>query len=186
MSRDKQTGFHISKESVDKLFPKKDIDILGYEPPIQAFIGQMRIEHERTLESETIKAVRAIDVSVDKEELIKALQYDRNQYEKGYINGYNAKASEVAEEIFAEIEKKISLDLDVICKEKDELIYKGFFSHALLCEFNYKIDTLRGIAKFIAELKKKYTEGKAEIPPYVRMEAKALPATLNVKYTEEK
>lgn len=36
-----------------------------------------------------------------------------------------------------------------------------------------------------AELKKKYTEGKAEIPPYVRMEAKALPATLNVKYTEE-
>jgi hypothetical protein len=76
-------------------------------------------------------------------------------YNKGY-----RKASEVAEKIFAEIEKKISLDLDVICKEKDELIYKGFFSHALLCEFNYKIDTLRGIAKFIAELKKKYTEGE--------------------------
>lgn len=99
MSRDKQTGFHISKESVDKLFPKKDIDILGYESPIQVFIGQMRIDHERTLESETLKAVRAIDVTVDKEELIKALQYDRNQYEKGYINGYNAKASEVAREV---------------------------------------------------------------------------------------
>lgn len=130
MSRDEQTGFHISKESVDKLFPKKDIDILGYEPPIQAFIGQMRIDHERTLERETIKAVRTIDVTVDKEELIKALQYDRNQYEKGYINGYNAKAFDVAEEIFAEIER---MCIDTF----------GNFNH-----------------RVFAELKKKYTESE--------------------------
>lgn len=114
MSRDKQKGFHISKESVDKLFPKKDIDILGWESPIQDFIEKMRIEHERTLESETIKAVRAIDVTVDKEELIKALQYDRNQYEKGYVNGYNAGASNVAEEIFAEIEEKGKVDEPIV------------------------------------------------------------------------
>lgn len=35
-----------------------------------------------------------------------------------------------------------------------------------------------------AELEKKYTQDKEEIPPYVRMDAKALPAILNVKYTE--
>ena len=133
MSRDKHTGFHINKESVDKVFLKKDIDILGYESPIQAFIGQMHIAHERTLESEVIKAIRGIDVAVDKEELFKALQYDRNQYEKGYVNGYNAKASEVAREIFEEIEKYFMYDGK----------YIGHISHS----------------KF-AELKKKYTVEK--------------------------
>lgn len=139
MSRDKQTGFHISKETVDKLFPKKDIDILGYESPIQAFIGQMRIEHERTLESETIKAVRAIDITVDKEELIKALQHDRDQYEKGYINGYNAKASDVAEEIFAEIEGIMA--------------YFPIYGHANTAILN---------ENDFAELKKKYTESEKD------------------------
>lgn len=154
MSRDKQTGFHISKESVDKLFPKKDINILGYEPPIQAFIGQMRIEHERTLESETIKAVRAIDVTVDKEELIKALQYDRNQYEKGYVNGYNAGASDVAEEIFAEIDeirlrqiRKSEFFRNGSTEEMERKFYEG-------AEWG-----CRQLSHWIAELKKKYTEG---------------------------
>ena len=137
MSRDKQTGFHISKESVDKLFPKKDIDVLGYESPIQAFIGEMRIEHERTLESETIKAVRAIDVTVDKEELIKALQYDRRQYEEGFHRGYSAgydrKAFDLAEEIFAEIETKILANTSDVSGWKHRVF---------------------------AELKKKYTEGE--------------------------
>ena len=53
-------------------------------------------------------AARGIDVAVDKEELIKALQYDRGQYEEGFRMGYSAgydrKASEVAREIFEEIE----------------------------------------------------------------------------------
>lgn len=131
MSRDKQIEYKISKESVDKLFPKEDIDILGYESPIQVFIGQMHIAHERTLESEVIKAIRGIDVAVDKEELIKALQYD-----KGYINGYNAKASEVAEEIFAEIDEMVITE-----KSNDG------------CVFYLDIVEL-------AELKKKYIESE--------------------------
>ena len=45
------------------------------------------------------KVVQERGIDVDKDELIKALQYDRGQYEKGYINGYNAKASEIFEEI---------------------------------------------------------------------------------------
>jgi purine nucleoside permease len=77
-----------------------------------------------------------------------------------YNAGYR-KASEVAEEIFAEIEKildqKFSINHGVVLISKEEF----------------------------AELKKKYTESKEKIPPYVRMDAKALPAILNVKYTEE-
>lgn len=98
----KQTGFHINKESVSKLFPRAEIDILGYESPINIIIGCMRTEQENNI----YKVIRDYGVAVDKEELIKALQYDREQYEKGYINGYNAKASEVIEEAFEQIRKK--------------------------------------------------------------------------------
>ena len=37
-------------------------------------------------EGEVMKAVQKFCVDVDKEELIKALQYDRNQYKKGYAD----------------------------------------------------------------------------------------------------
>ena len=93
-------GFKINPESVDKLFPKLNIDILGYESPIEVVIGQMRMEQENNI----YKAIRDYGVSVNKDELIKALKYDRDQYDRGYINGYNRKSEEVAREIFEEIE----------------------------------------------------------------------------------
>ena len=37
----------------------------------------------------TIKVVRRIAVDVDEKELLSALNYDRNQYEKGYKEGYS-------------------------------------------------------------------------------------------------
>ena len=94
-------NFKINKESIERLFPKQDINIVGYESPIEVAIGQMRTKFEDNV----VKVVQERGIDVDKDELTKALQYDRGQYEKGYINGYNRKASEVAREIFAEIEK---------------------------------------------------------------------------------
>lgn len=82
----KYEGIKISKGSVDKFFPKKEIDILGYESPIQTYIGQMRIEEKDGI----VRAVQERIASVDEEELIKALCYDRDQYDKGYLNGYHA------------------------------------------------------------------------------------------------
>ena len=82
----KYEGIKISKESVDKFFPKEEIDIHGYESPIQTYIGQMRIEEEGNI----IRAVQDRITDIDEEELMKALCYDRDQHEKGYIAGYNA------------------------------------------------------------------------------------------------
>ena len=42
---------------------------------------------ELSLEDAVFKAIQKVDIEVDREELIKALQYDRNQYEKGYADG---------------------------------------------------------------------------------------------------
>lgn len=54
-----------------------------YESPIEAICKGMRSEFENNC----YKVIQDYGIVVDKEELIKALQYDRNQYEKGYADG---------------------------------------------------------------------------------------------------
>ena len=51
-----------------------------YESPIEIIYSQIRTQ----LEDDVLKAVKKYGINVNKEELIKALQYDRQQYEKGY------------------------------------------------------------------------------------------------------
>lgn len=53
---------------------------MNYQSPIYLIMGQMRM----SLEGEIYKAVQNVGVNVDKDELLKALQYDREQYKKGY------------------------------------------------------------------------------------------------------
>lgn len=66
-------------------------DISGYESPIKMYVSQMVKQVEEARENEILHTIReeyAIDV--DKEELIKALEYDRGQYEKGYQDACNS------------------------------------------------------------------------------------------------
>ncbi len=51
-----------------------------YKSPIDATTSQLQMQ----IEGEILKAVQKVGVSVDKDELIRALQYDRQQYDKGY------------------------------------------------------------------------------------------------------
>ena len=51
-----------------------------YKSPIEIF----QTEIEMQMEGEILRAVQRVGVSVDKEELLKALKYDRDQYSKGY------------------------------------------------------------------------------------------------------
>lgn len=55
-----------------------------YESPIKIIYGQMQTQ----LEGDILKAVMSTDIQVDKEELTRALQYDRDQYERGFADGY--------------------------------------------------------------------------------------------------
>ena len=52
----------------------------NYESPINVISSALRTEVEKSI----LKAVKDVAVYVDKDELIKALKYDRNQYEKGF------------------------------------------------------------------------------------------------------
>lgn len=62
-----------------------------YESPIEKMVGKIQSQIIKQDEENMMYAVKqAIGYSVDKDELIKALNYDRAQYEKGYCDGLNA------------------------------------------------------------------------------------------------
>ena len=54
-----------------------------YESIIKVIVGSV----ETSLVDEVYKVVQNYGVDVNKEELIRALRYDREQYEKGYADG---------------------------------------------------------------------------------------------------
>ena len=62
-----------------------------YKSPIEL----MRTQIETDFENQIITAVARTGIRVDKHELIKALQYDRNQYDKGFDDGRKETAKEL-------------------------------------------------------------------------------------------
>lgn len=55
-----------------------------YESVIQQFFGEIATE----MDNNVVKAVQEVGIYVDKDELIRALRYDRDQYHKGFNDGY--------------------------------------------------------------------------------------------------
>ena len=55
---------------------------MNYKSPITMFMSKL----EMIYEDEIYKAVQKVGIYVDKEELIRALDFDRMQYENGYAD----------------------------------------------------------------------------------------------------
>lgn len=55
-----------------------------WESPINLIMDDMQTEFVKKQEEQVLRAVQSIGIDVDKEELIRALNYDRDQYNKGY------------------------------------------------------------------------------------------------------
>lgn len=69
--------------------PEEFRQAMNYESPIQIIYGEMQTK----LENDIIGAVNAVlpyDIQINKEELIKALQNDRKQYERGWEDARRA------------------------------------------------------------------------------------------------
>lgn len=59
-----------------------------YESPLDKIYGEIHEQIVKQDEENMMLTInQAVGYNVDKQELIKALQYDRNQYEKGYKDG---------------------------------------------------------------------------------------------------
>jgi hypothetical protein len=57
-----------------------------YKSPIEVFIDEMHTK----IDDGVYSAVQNYGITVDKDELLRALRYDRDQYEKGYADGKRA------------------------------------------------------------------------------------------------
>jgi hypothetical protein len=91
-------------ESVSRVkFRKIPEMIEGWESPIKAFEKQYRLNYEDSV----VKAVQEIGIHVDKQELLKALDYDRGQYDKGYINGYTSGFEKGRQEAVQELKNNL-------------------------------------------------------------------------------
>lgn len=58
-----------------------------YNSPVELIVSDLQRSIMECREQQIIRAIESIDVKVDKDELIKALKYDRQQYTKGYNDG---------------------------------------------------------------------------------------------------
>ena len=56
-----------------------------YESPIKIITGKIQTQ----IDDEIYRAVQNVGINVDREELLKALEYDRGQYEEGWKEGFH-------------------------------------------------------------------------------------------------
>lgn len=66
-----------------------------WESPIQMITDDIIKDLVQKQDELLIESVRRVGFNIDKDELLKALNYDRDQYEKGYDDGRSARDSEI-------------------------------------------------------------------------------------------
>jgi hypothetical protein len=105
-----------------------------YESPIEIITKQMRTQFEDNV----FKAIQDYGIVVDRDELIKALQYDREQYDKGFADGMLARKDEWIsvderlpdkDDIYLVCLSGLPADFDrfVLCEDED---FTGYFEHS--------------------------------------------------------
>ena len=92
-----------------------------YESPIEKIIGQIQTQMVKNDEENMMVQVQqSVGYAVNKEELLKALQYDREQYRKGYSD-----AMAVLEDRLDKIRAEIESNMESIIGKYDSSIPKS-------------------------------------------------------------
>lgn len=89
---------------------------MSYNSIIQAIQGKVECE----IENEILKAVRRCDIHVDKDELVKALKYDRDQYNQGYEDA-KEKYEKAMEKVIDELIMAIDTCSGLPCADECQL-----------------------------------------------------------------
>ena len=66
-----------------------------YNSPIEMFITDVHNQILKQQDENIYKAVMSTGINVDKDELLRALRYDRQQYEQGFLAGQAAAMAEL-------------------------------------------------------------------------------------------
>ena len=115
-------NIHINPESIGKFRAISDEPSPeGYESPITGYIGQFSHQIIEQRDNEIVARIgEQIEMDVDKNELIRALNYDRNQFNEGYRKGYRD-----AKEKYEEADRWISVKDKLPEKNDFVLVYDG-------------------------------------------------------------
>lgn len=90
-----------------------------YKSPITIMQGKIQTD----LEDGILKAVQKVDINVDKEELLTALRFDRDQYDKGYTDGEKETTEKIFKDIIREIDEQIKSSAESYMRAEDDDIF---------------------------------------------------------------
>lgn len=96
-----------------------EVDMLGYKSPIEVIMSDMIMKEE----DQVMQAVWNVGVNVDKEELVKALAYDRDQYAAGYMYAKEKFDRPNGEWIEQDYSDQMAWATCSICRKKEEQTY---------------------------------------------------------------
>lgn len=89
---------------------------MSYKSPIDIIYGNI----ETKVEDDVVKAIQSYNISVDKDELIKALNYDREQYKAGYKDALQDAIIAIKDKYY---EYAVAIDIvDIIAHLDDNLL----------------------------------------------------------------
>ena len=86
--------------------------MFDYESPITQIVSDMQMEYENGV----VRAVQNVGFHVNKEELTKALAYDRGQYDKGYADA-SADLDLLLNELI------VPMEIENVCEELSDAFY---------------------------------------------------------------
>lgn len=122
-----------------------------YESPIDLVIGEMYAK----CENDCLKYVQNYGFDVNKEELEKALIYDRRQYDKGFSDGYKMAIDEFAERLKERLKGLQMVELQgkdmCPCSETGEEC--PYINHDVGCQYCAREQTIKDIDEIAEELR---------------------------------
>ena len=86
--------------------------------PIEKVVKEIADKSEQETEEYVMTAIRNVGINVDKDELLKALTYDRRQYEKGFQDGKSANG-EMLETIYSYLGLQFSYPCEYVAEGKN-------------------------------------------------------------------
>ena len=109
-----------------------------YESPITQIMSDISSQIVKNQEDHLMCEVRqSIGYDIDKEELLKALQYDRYQYEKGYNEALTEYIEAITDSNFLQLNYGISdIDIHFITSFSPKKVIEdyNYYKHSTFCE----------------------------------------------------
>lgn len=115
--------------------PTVKFHYMEWESPVEVITKDIIMKAVEKMDENIYQAVLETKVIVDKDSLVRAIQGERNQYEKGYADGFANADKEIANQIFKDFQ----------CLMDDNEVWF------------HQTDKIR---EDFANLKKKYTESE--------------------------